>query len=333
MPAPWASLHRADEVDISQTHQLELENRPWWHRASLENEPRGKEEKHRILRREFSRIPPQTDAQLAAMTANYFNMIAFIDDGVGKILRCLAETGLEHDTIVIFTSDHGELLGDHGLYLKGPMMYDNLLRVGMIMRGPDIPAGNVISSPVSTMDLAATFCTWGGTVLSEAAQSVSLLNILEGDPPAQDFVYSEWNLAPARVGVELQLRTIRTETARLTVDLISGAGELYNFVEDPQEMHNLWDDPAANGLKQEMMIGYSSAPDQSSPSCRSILSDGGLIPPLLQQALFFGWFNWTITHYLIKHLIKRITGTAGCRYIIISLHYWYRRCYSAVSLV
>ena len=252
-PQPWASLHNADDVDISRTHQRDLNNRPWWHRAALENEPLGKEAKHRILRREFSRIPPQTDDQLAAMTANYFNMIAFINEGVGKILRCLSETGLDQNTILIFTSDHGELLGDHGLYLKGPMMYDNLLRVGMIISGPDIPAKNVINSPVSTMDLAATFCDWGGIDLSENAQSVSLAKTLQSGESAQDFVYNEWNLAPARVGVELQLRTVRTKTARLTVDLISAAGELYDFAADPDEMHNLWDDPAAKGLQQEMM--------------------------------------------------------------------------------
>lgn len=259
-PQPWASAHRADEVDISRTHQRDLDKRPWWHRAALENEPLGKTEKHRILRREFSRIPPQTDRQLAAMTANYFNMIAFIDDGVGRILDCLTEKGLDRNTIVIFTSDHGELLGDHGLYLKGPMLYDNLLRVGMIMRGPDIPAGQVVNKPVSTMDLAATFFDWAGVEPPANIQSVSLLKTLQGNAPGQDFAYNEWNLAPARAGVTLELRTIRTETARLTVDLLSGEGELYDFGEDPQEIHNLWDDPSAAGLKQEMMDRVQQRP-------------------------------------------------------------------------
>lgn len=65
----------------------------------------------------------------------------------------LNEPGLAEDTIVICTTDHGDWLGDHGLVLKGPMMYDGLMRVGLIMRGPGIDAGRVITDPVSTMDL------------------------------------------------------------------------------------------------------------------------------------------------------------------------------------
>jgi arylsulfatase A-like enzyme len=253
-PEPWASLHRAEDVDISRSHQLDLDQRPWWHRAALERKPQGKSEKHRILREQYSRMPAQSDAQLAEMTANYYNMIAFIDDGVGAILQQLESSGLADDTIVIFTSDHGELLGDHGLYLKGPMMYDKLLRVGMIMRGPGIKANAQIDDPISTMDLGATFCDWAQTQPDPDAQSQSLTPLLSGEAN-REWAYNEWNLAPARVGVELQLRTIRTADARLTVDLISGEGELYDLSSDPDEMHNLWNQPQASALQQQL-LGY-----------------------------------------------------------------------------
>ena len=125
--------------------------------------------------------------------------------------------------------------------------------VCLLMSGPGIAAGQRISSPVSTMDLAATFCDWGGAELPAEAQAKSLTPLLEHGTPVQGHVYNEWNLAPARVGVALELRTIRSETARLTVDLSSGAGELYDLMNDPDEMHNLWDDPATKGLQQELM--------------------------------------------------------------------------------
>lgn len=252
-PEPWASMHTAQDIDISQLHKLDLDNRPWWHRAALENEPQGKLEKNRRLRREFSRIPQQTDEQLAAMTANYYNMIAFIDDGVGKILSRLEQCGLDDNTIVVFTSDHGELLGDHGLYLKGPTLYDNLLRVGMLVRGPGVRQGVNVSSPVGTIDLAATFCEYGGTTMPATAQSRSMVPLLTQGQSIRSHVYNEWNLAPARAGVSLQLRTIRTETARLTVDLISGDGELYDFSTDPDELNNLWNDASARSLRDELM--------------------------------------------------------------------------------
>jgi arylsulfatase A-like enzyme len=251
-PEPWASLHRAEDVDISPTHATDLDRRPWWHRAALEREPQGKSEKNRTLRKEYSRIPTQTDAQLAAMTANYYGMIAFIDHGVGRILDALEEEGLAEDTIVIFTSDHGELLGDHGLYLKGPWHYDGLLRVGMMMRGPGVPKGRVVTDPVSTMDLAATFADWAGTALPGDAQSRSLQPLIDGTG-GRDFAWNEWNLGPARCGVPLELRTIRTATHRLTTDLISGAGELYDLKADPREMENLWESNAAGAVKAGML--------------------------------------------------------------------------------
>ena len=112
------------------------------------------------------------------MIANYYGMISLIDHSVGRILSALADRGLEEDTIVVYSTDHGDLLGDHGLYLKGPTAYEGLLRVGLIVRGPSVPAGKRIDDPVSTLDLAATFAELGGASLSPQAQSRSLLPVI-----------------------------------------------------------------------------------------------------------------------------------------------------------
>ena len=250
-PEPWSRLHRAGEVDISRTHERDLDRRPWWHRASLEREPLGKTERARILRREYSRIEPQTDHQLAEMTANYYGEISFVDDGVGRILQRLDALGLSENTLVVFTTDHGDLLGDHGLYLKGPTAYEGLLRVGMIAAGPGIPENNVIAEPVSTLDLAATFYDYAGVERPGNLQSRSLRPLIE-NAGGRDAAYSEWNLHPSRTGVELRLRTVRTASAKLTLDLISGVGELYDLANDPDEMDNLYDDPAGATLRRDL---------------------------------------------------------------------------------
>ncbi len=263
-PEPWSRLHRADEVDISRTHARDLERRPWWHRAALENEPQARTERSRILRREYSRIEPQSDRQLAEMTANYFGEIAFIDHGVGRILDRLDARGLADDTIVVFTADHGDLLGDHGLYLKGPTPYEGLLRVGLIVTGPGVPAGRVVPDPVSTVDLAATFydyagCDGAGVDCPGEIQSRSLRPLIEGTG-SRDAAYSEWNLGPGRAGVELHLRTVRTAGAKLTVDLLSGAGEMYDLVNDPDEMANLYEDDGYRGLRRMLADAIRARP-------------------------------------------------------------------------
>lgn len=262
-PEPWSRLHRAEDVDISRTHRRDLDRRPWWHRASLENEPAAGTEKMRVLRTSYSRIQPQTDAQLAQITANYYNMIAFIDHGVGRILDCLRQTGLERDTIVVFTTDHGELLGDHGLYLKGPTHYEGVLRVGLIANGPGVAAGRVIAEPVSTLDLAPTFLEWAGVTRPDALHGRSLASLARGEAQTRDFAYNEWNLRAARCGVPLELRTVRTRDAKLTIDRISGAGELYDLANDPDEMVNRFDDPAYRGVRDALQDMIADRPDDA----------------------------------------------------------------------
>ena len=99
---------------------LDLDRRPWWHEASLTGEPIVDDPEIRRYRMKGQRVPPQTDEQLRDMTANYYGMISLIDHQVGRIFDALDAMGQGENTIVIFTSDHGDLLGDHGFYLKGP---------------------------------------------------------------------------------------------------------------------------------------------------------------------------------------------------------------------
>lgn len=272
-PEPWAGQYRADEVDISLSHQRDLDSRPWWHRAALESQPTAKSEKVRALREHWSRIQPQTDEQLAQMTANYYGMISFIDDGVGRITESLETNGLAENTIVLFTSDHGELLGDHGLYLKGPTHYEALLRVGLIASGPGIASDAVVDEPVSTLDLAPTFVEWAGESVPERFQGTSLAPLLRGDQQPRDCAYNEWNMHPSRTGIELHLRTVRTKDSKLTIDLISGAGELYLLSEDPNEMVNRFDDPAVASTQSKLLTMIAARPGQEMAQLPGHLQD------------------------------------------------------------
>lgn len=257
-PAPWSRLHRPEEVDLPAHRTLDLERRPWWHRAALENTPGGTPESRKV-REEYSRIPAQSDAQLREMTANYYGMISLIDHNLGRIQNALRETGLLDDTLLVFTSDHGEWLGDHGLVLKGPMPYEGLLRVGLLMQGPGVPAGQVVQDPVSTLDLAATFGDWAGVPMPGAAHSRSLLPVLHGRE-RRDQALSEWRLGPSRCGVALDLRTVRTRHAKLTLEMGSGEGELYDLANDPHECENLFASASCRGLREELMDRLHSRP-------------------------------------------------------------------------
>jgi arylsulfatase A-like enzyme len=263
-PDPWSRMHHPDEVDLPPHRTLDLERRPWWHQQSLTGKPQI-EEKLRKIREQYSRIPVQSDQQLRELIANYYGMISLIDHNVGRILLNLEALGLERDTLVVFSTDHGDWLGDHGLILKGPMAYEGLLRVGLLLRGPGVPQGKVVGDPVSTIDLPATFADYAGVPLPQAKHSHSLRKLIETDGASRDFAYSEWDLRASRSGVDLDLRTVRTRTHKLTKDLRSGAGELYDLAGDPREMDNRFDDPGCAAVRKELEDMIRSRPNDIVP--------------------------------------------------------------------
>lgn len=258
-PVPWSLLHDPDEVDLPPHHELDLDRRPWWHRAALEGTPVG-DEQVRAIREGFSRIPSLEERRLREVTANYYGMISLIDHNVGRILAELQRLGLAENTVVVFTSDHGDWLGDHGLLLKGPMHYEGLLRVGAVARGPGIAAGAVRDDPVSTVDLAATCLDYGG-VGSSTAHGTSLRPVLEGRSDGREVALNEWDVHESRVGVALRLRTARSRRHKLTVDVDSGAGELYDLVDDPHELENRFDDPALQQVQRDLESAIADRPD------------------------------------------------------------------------
>lgn len=260
-PHPWSRMHHPEEVDLPAHRVKDLDRRPWWHKSSLEGKPRLTRPDLLAHREKGSRVPEQTDEQLRHLIANYYGMISLIDHNVGRILIALDDLGLSDNTIVVYTTDHGEWLGDHGLILKGPMMYEGLLRVGLLFRGPGIPRGKVVADPVATIDLAATFYDYCGVDAGRPLHSRSLRRLIEGSGETRDFAYNEWKVHPSRTGIALDLRCVRAHTAKLTLELGSGAGEMYDLLNDPYEMDNLFGNPDHAKLQRRLTDMIRSRPD------------------------------------------------------------------------
>ena len=252
-PAPWSKLYDPKDVPLPKTRAEDpTAVRPWWYKATLEGVPALADPEFRHLRAKVSRMPRQTDRQLAQMTANYYGMISLIDHNLGRILDSLQDEGIAEDTLVVFTTDHGDMMGSHGLYLKGPWPLEDLLRVGMVARGPGVAQGKVVDEPMSTLDLPATFYDYAGVPAPRLLQGRSLRTLLGGRPETRDAAWSEWHVHPSRCGVGLQLRTVRTKRYKATFELGSRGGELYDLLEDPLETTNLFDDPGHAAARKEL---------------------------------------------------------------------------------
>ncbi|MEX0729631.1 MAG: sulfatase-like hydrolase/transferase [Aquisalimonadaceae bacterium] len=183
-------------------------------------------------------------------------MIAMIDDAVGEILDRLEALDLSRDTVVVFTSDHGDFLGDHRLLLKGPIHYQSLVRVPLLWRDTGGQAANGDSSELaSTIDIAATILDRAGIDPYHGMQGRSLLPALRGSTDNDDDVLIEEDGQRLLYGLQEppRLRTLVTHRYRLTLCHGAPWGELYDLREDPHELHNLWDSPAAGSIKAELL--------------------------------------------------------------------------------
>src|SRR5690606_31810439 len=111
-------------------------------------------------------------------TASYYGMITFIDEQLGRVLDALDRSGQREETLVVFMSDHGETLGDHGLVLKGCRFYEGLVRVPLIVSWPGVVRqGHVRDDLVELTDVAPTLAAFAGVTLEEA-QGRSLVGAL-----------------------------------------------------------------------------------------------------------------------------------------------------------
>ncbi|NJK91060.1 MAG: sulfatase-like hydrolase/transferase [Blastochloris sp.] len=179
------------------------------------------------------------EAMLGTQRA-YHAMVSHVDDCVGRVVQHLKATGLWENTVVIFSSDHGELLGDHGLLWKGPMLLDSLMHVPLIMAGGGIQGGRV-DGLTSMVDLAPTLAEMAGGVRGDWENSGSpLLNqdLQVVAKALREEVYAEWD--EAGEGPTSCLRMLRTATQKVVCHpQRPEALECYDLVKDPQECWNL----------------------------------------------------------------------------------------------
>ena len=182
--------------------------------------------------------------------AIYYGMVSLVDHSIGRILDAVDRAGMNDNTIIVFVSDHGDYLGDHGMYGKG-LPYDSALRTPLIYRGPGVGAGQTISSVESTLDIAPTLLDYAGVTEPEGVQGCSLRQRLSGaDGPSRDVALVENDDDFAA----LRMRTLITPRWRLTYYLSQDWGELIDRERDPAEMRNLWHDPAQAEVKQRLLI-------------------------------------------------------------------------------
>lgn len=244
-PEEYLARYRDLEVPAPLTRPGELDSKPEIQREASARSYAG-----------FAPGYLEHDAEeLRDIRAAYWAMVDLIDDEVGEILACLDELGLRDDTLVVFTSDHGEMLGDHQLLLKGPMMYEPAVRVPLTIRWPGrVAAGARSGGLVQWIDLPTTLLTAAGVPVPGQFQGADLLG-----GGARDWALCEYRDSGHPYAPPVHTTMLRHGRHKLVVWHGAPAtgrprqGELYDLEADPGELENLWDAPAHRGDRASLV--------------------------------------------------------------------------------
>jgi arylsulfatase A-like enzyme len=214
--------------------------------------------------------------ELKRMRAYYYANITMIDEKIGDIIDVLEEKGYLENTVIIFSSDHGDAMGDHG-HIEKWTMYDCVTRIPLIVWAPGrFKGGRVIESLIQNMDIAPTILELSGETVPETFDALSLTPLLNGEKEKlREYVFAEHGRDPGQLVTGTDLFTmVRSGTWKLVHYLGDTYGELYNLTEDPEEKRNLWDDASYADKKQELLSVIQLWRMESSYRARPTIMEG-----------------------------------------------------------
>jgi arylsulfatase A-like enzyme len=184
---------------------------------------------------------------------DYLRCIASVDDSVGRVLNYLDESGLAENTLVIYSSDQGFFLGEHGWYDKR-WMYEESLRMPFLARWPArIPPGLRVPQMIQNIDYAPTFLDAAGLPIPGEVQGASLVSLMKGQDPEswRSSIYYHYYEFPA-VHMVAKHYGVRTERYKLIHYYETGEWECFDLQTDPREVNNIYDDPEYERVVAEL---------------------------------------------------------------------------------
>ncbi len=228
VPEPYASMFPVDEIDEPANYMAKRVNKPlsqeipWW---------------------PWHEVSHMTDNDWRESRAHYYGAIAMLDRAVGEIIQTAKDEGIWDDLHIVFIGDQGSMIGEHGLYDKAAYAYDELMRIPLLVRDPDVEP-RVVNRIVSLMDVPVTMAEWMDLKPDGAVDGDSLTPLmLKGDSAITDaeddalYAYEWYN------GAWFGLRAIRTQDYKYVWNPGDERDELYDLKNDPGEIVNQIDNP------------------------------------------------------------------------------------------
>lgn len=250
-PGRYWSMYEHGEVRLPASFDAPIDAAPP-HKKALHDELRSGERRTGGSRA----IAVTADEARQAIALNY-GAITMVDDAIGRVMNALRDLGLNDNTVVIFLSDHGDFMGDHGLLFKGPLHYQSVIRMPFVWRDTagTAPAGRC-EALACAMDLAPTILERAGIPPYHGMQGRSLLPDTQGlrDSDRRGIlIEEESHRSVPGLPTSPRARTLVTDRWRLTVFAETDWGELYDLLVDPDEIHNRFADPVCADIRAELL--------------------------------------------------------------------------------
>ncbi len=261
VPEPWASLYDPDklESEMGTLEPGELERMPAHFALTQEEKPGFSSWRETRYANHGLHSHRVRSEEMRKNIAVYYGMISFMDAQIGRILERLDDLGIADDTLIVFTTDHGHFLGQHGLIAKGPFHYEDLLKLPFIVRwkGGGVQEGATSDALQALIDLPSTFLSACDIPVPGAMQGVDQLPVWKGQTSdARDSVIVEFRHQPTKV----HLRTFIEERYKVTLYRDhTEYGELFDLESDPDERINRWNDPDYAGVKAALFQRWLNA--------------------------------------------------------------------------
>lgn len=266
-PLPWADMFRADDMPVPNSVAGELDRLAPYVSATLgtdwiDNAAPAIEQGGMTI---TDAVSEESLRHALALTRATESMI---DDGYGRVMNELENQGYDADTVVVFTSDHGEFLGQHGLLHKGPPPFGDLCQVSFIAAGPHIPSGEIQDSLTTHLDILPTLADMAGVDRDALVlDGQSLVPLFEGGELQREELNLEYH---PRLTEETYNHSLLTRERRLTLYPMRPTwGELFDLEADPGEHHNLFNEPRYKAerdrLIERLTEGFPARPDAGEP--------------------------------------------------------------------
>lgn len=223
-------------------------------------------------------------ASLRIARQAYYGLCSFLDDNIGQVLAALDDSGLAAETRVIYTSDHGEMLGDHGFWAKS-VMYEGSAGVPLILNGPGVPRGRVVETPVSLIDCRPTILANAGLGPAEADAGLpgrSLFDFMEQEQPGRA-AFSEYHDGGSITGFYM-LRRGRWKY----VHYVGYPPQLFDLESDPGETRDLGQSLAQSEVRAGLEAALREIVDPEAANARAFADQARKIAELGGEAALLG---------------------------------------------